>query len=334
MRKIYLFVAMLAGTACIAQPNRLVLLEHFTQASCGPCASSNPRISEIINANPEKVIAIKYQVSWPGVDPMYDHNRAEVDNRVSYYTVVGVPNSVLDGNFYNGHPNYWDESFLDTRRAVASPFKIDVTHRLSAAKDSIIAHVKVTALTDVVGSSLKAHIAVIERNIYFSAPPGTNGEKHFEHVMKKMLPNQLGNTLPNSWAANHVVEITQSWKLKNIYDMKELGVVVFVQDNTTKEVHQAAYSSPLVVGIAEESSSVFKAYHTGEAVRIILHKPMNEHILNLYNTSGQLISSVQVEPGMTELSILTNGYPAGIYLAALADPSGLLLSPTKIQVLR
>ncbi|MBK8450842.1 MAG: hypothetical protein IPL42_12815 [Saprospiraceae bacterium] len=32
------------GTMLIGQSQRKVLIEHFTQASCGPCASINPVI--------------------------------------------------------------------------------------------------------------------------------------------------------------------------------------------------------------------------------------------------------------------------------------------------
>jgi hypothetical protein len=60
---------MISGvTASFGQ--RLVLLEHFTQASCGPCASQNPALNALLDNNTTKVVAIKYQTSWPGTDPM------------------------------------------------------------------------------------------------------------------------------------------------------------------------------------------------------------------------------------------------------------------------
>jgi hypothetical protein len=39
--------------------NRLVLVEHFTQASCGPCASQNPALKTLLDANNTKVVALK-----------------------------------------------------------------------------------------------------------------------------------------------------------------------------------------------------------------------------------------------------------------------------------
>ena len=54
-----------------AQVAQMPIVEHFTQASCGPCASQNPTLYTTLgtfgSANYAK---ITYQTSWPGVDPM------------------------------------------------------------------------------------------------------------------------------------------------------------------------------------------------------------------------------------------------------------------------
>ena len=80
---------------------RMVLLEQFTNASCGPCASENPTIVSLHNTNATKMALIFYHVNWPGAsDPMYTANPSELKTMVSYYNVgaVGVPYAVLDGS--------------------------------------------------------------------------------------------------------------------------------------------------------------------------------------------------------------------------------------------
>ena len=67
---IYCLALFVFGLTTNAQTTRLVLAEEFTQASCPPCASQNPAFNNILNTNGTKVVAIKYQTSWPGVDPM------------------------------------------------------------------------------------------------------------------------------------------------------------------------------------------------------------------------------------------------------------------------
>lgn len=234
---------LLLALSVSAQSQRLVLLEYFTQASCGPCATYNPTINAMLAANPNTVIALKYQTDWPGIDPMNAHNPTEVDSRVTYYNVGAVPNGVIDGNYYNGHPNGVTIGSINTRASVASPFEIEMTHMLSPNLDSIHVTATITA-SQAITQPLTARVAVIEKQISFLSPPGTNGETVFHSVMKKFLPNVNGTTLPSSMNAGDEIVITESWKLANVYDLNQLAVVAFVQNTTTKEVHQSALSAP------------------------------------------------------------------------------------------
>ena len=93
---------------------------------------------------------------------------------------------------------------------------------------------------------LFARFAIIERNIYFTAAPGSNGEKHFEGVMKKMLPDANGTALPSTMVQGDSVVYNFTWTMANVYNQVQLAVVGFVQDDATKEVHQAGYSRTLI----------------------------------------------------------------------------------------
>jgi len=106
MKKITTLLALACVTSfSFGQSQRLTLLEEFTQASCGPCASQNPALNTLLNANTTKAISIKYQTSWPGVDPMNAQTQTDVGPRVTYYTVSGVPNIRYDGNVLTGAPS-------------------------------------------------------------------------------------------------------------------------------------------------------------------------------------------------------------------------------------
>ena len=258
MKKFYTFtVLLLAYSMTYAQTQRLILLEHFTQASCGPCASYNPAMQALITqpANQDKIIAVKYQTSWPGVDPMNAHNPGEVQTRVNLYGVTGVPNSVIDGNVFNGSPVDWGQDTIDNRTVVTSPFEMFVSHSFDEGLDSIIVTVKIKATQAVSGANLLAHIAVIENHISFATAPGSNGEKDFYSVMKKMLPNANGTSIGSTFDINDSIEITQSWAMRNIYDLDEIAVVAWVQNSSTKEVHQAA-KSPAATFTAQNTTEV------------------------------------------------------------------------------
>ena len=240
-----------------AQSQRLVLFEEFTQASCPPCATTNPGLNAMLNAHPEQVVSIKYQTSWPGTDPMNAQNPTQVATRVTYYSVTGVPDGELDGGIgFSGQPAGMSYGDVSSRYAVTSPFTIDVDFHLSAAKDTIYCHGMIRC-TQAVTGALVAHTVVIDRNVYYTTAPGSNGEKEFEGVMRQMLPSASGFTLPNSWAVGDSLELDYSWKLPSYLiqtvngqpdstNINQLACVIFVQNNTTKDVLQAGYMAPQI----------------------------------------------------------------------------------------
>jgi Outer membrane protein Omp28/Secretion system C-terminal sorting domain len=241
-RTTLLSIMFLATTLVFGQTQKLSLIEHFTQASCGFCPPGNIHIDEIVETNSENVIVMRYQVWWPGYDPMYFHNTADVDNRVGYYSVSGVPHSVYEGNVYSGNNYYAITDELVTSRTTSdASFNIEVDHTISPNNDSIYITISYSA-TEAVSGNLKAHVAVVERHIPFDEAPGSNGEKDFYNVMKKMFPDANGTDLPESMADSDSETLTFSWKLENVYNVNELAVIAFVQNGDTKEIMQAALS--------------------------------------------------------------------------------------------
>ena len=253
MKKLsFLLLACFAATSLFAQHERMVLVEHFTQASCGPCASYNPGFQATLD-NHDFIAPIRYQTSWPGVDPMNSANPSEVATRVSLYNIQGVPNPVLQGdpsaNISNGTLNAAHNS--------PSPFQINLTAELSNilgsspedypqlnADTQIDVQMEIIA-GDAVSGNLRAFIVVTEEEVVYASPPGSNGEKDFQNVMRKMLPNANGTTLDN-FANGDAITINESWTVASyVRELSELAVVAFVQDITTKEVFQAAFTKPV-----------------------------------------------------------------------------------------
>jgi hypothetical protein len=246
MKKIYalFFLFTFFGLTGSGQSPRLVLLEEFTSSTCGPCATYNPTIIQRLQQYPDQFTAIFYHVGWPapGNDPMYLHNQLDNNARVSYYGVNTVPRSVLDGNYYNGHPNGWNMTTITNRQAVPSPFTLQLQHELSPSQDTFFITMIAVASQNITGQ-LVAHNAVIEKHIHFTSPPGNNGETDFYNVLKKLLPSKSGFTLPASMQDGDYVIIESYWVHENVYDVDELATVGFIQDNADKEVQQAINST-------------------------------------------------------------------------------------------
>ena len=256
MKKITLLALLITTTVVMAQTQRFVVFEEFTQASCGPCASQNPAFNALLASNSTKTIGLKYQTSWPGFDPMNLHNPTEVATRVTYYGVSGVPYCRMDGSTeptgsaYAGAPANVTQNMINTRYAITSPFEVTVSHTVNNALDSafitvVVKNVSGSTLTSGSAGSLKLHVIIAEEEINFNSAPGSNGEKDFYGVMKKMVTTDAGLAMADSWTNNQTQTFTYDVALPSyMYNLGEVAIVSFVQENTTKEILQGDYSAP------------------------------------------------------------------------------------------
>jgi hypothetical protein len=247
MRKFTLLALLMICISLVyGQSQRMVLHEEFTQTNCGPCAGVNPTFHTWMTQHPDIYTQIYYHVWWPGAnnDPMYLANMVDNGVRVGLYGVsaIGVPYAVIDGNYWANVGGYLQWSTIDNRSQMPSPIEIKVQHRISAGHDSIYLTM-IGKATAAVTASMYAQNVVIEKHIHFNTAPGSNGEKDFYQVMKKMLPTSSGVTLPATMAVGDYVLIEASWAFANVYDYNEIAAVSFIQDKNTKEVYQAANSS-------------------------------------------------------------------------------------------
>jgi hypothetical protein len=257
MKKILLLLTIfLTGNFVFAQTQRLVLSEEFTGETCPPCATYNPAFNALLNANPTKVVSIKYQNDIPSVGPqIYKYNTVDVEARQTYYTNGSSPSVHVDGGA-GTHPNSVTQTTINNRYAVPSNFSMTATHTLSPGLDSIYARVVVRAAQTITAmSSLYLQIVVIEREIWGYTSP--NGESSYEGVLRKMLPTAAGTLLQANWNTGDSVVTNVAWKIAPppagvtvIPIPKELAIVAFVQNNANKQVQQATYSPPLVANDA------------------------------------------------------------------------------------
>jgi hypothetical protein len=235
MKKIQLLVSgLLLSVGAFAQAPKFVLFEHFTQASCGPCAAQNPGFeTNILNANSQTVRHIAYHTSWPGVDPMNAANATEVADRVTYYNVSGVPDVVLQGNYKQGGPASMTQADVDAQFSMGSPIKIEVTEVDNGATRDVTVVVKTIGTAPT--GTFKLYTAVVEDPIDYTTAPGSNGELHFPNVFRKMYPSTAGENVtlaPVGGAVtfNYTYNIDPTWVAANV------KVVSFLQETTSKEV--------------------------------------------------------------------------------------------------
>ncbi len=246
-----LFFSLLT-VVCFGQSPRMTMVEEATQASCGPCASANPALQAMLNANPDKAIFIAYQVWWPGDDAMYEDNTAGVDWRIGDYypSIGGAPNIVVQGNSSAQSTTYLTQALIDDTYAEMSEFDMNLNAEI--VDGLLLITGDITATAEVTGD-LRLRLVITEHTINGEdlAFQGTNGETEFHHVFKEFVNGTTGITLEPTWAVGDTYTIDESFDLGtlNVYNYTEIEVVGMIQNDDNKFVHQAAKAEDLAISV-------------------------------------------------------------------------------------
>lgn len=212
---------------------RKPLHEVFTASTCGFCPDANEAIDAVVlnPANFDNATLIKYQTSWPGAGDPY--TTPEVSNRVSYYGITGVPAFFVDANSDSG--TGYTQAKFNTYAAVPAFFEIEATHTFSGF--DIEVDITITPYMNWEG---KCRVAVVEKQT--TGNVGSNGETEFNHVMMKMLPNPTGTTVDLTSGTPYNFQVSGNLASTFIEEIFDLEVVVFLQDDSNKDVMQSNYS--------------------------------------------------------------------------------------------
>jgi len=136
---------------------------------------------------------------------------------------------------------------IDSIYAISSPFTLTLNHSFSPAWDTL--HIRLliranTALSFTAGA-LKARFAITEDSIWFFAPPGSNTEKTFYKVCKKMIPGAGGLELRSQWTENQLDSVVIDFPMITyMSNLNNLSLAAFVQNDETKSVLQTVLSPP------------------------------------------------------------------------------------------
>ncbi len=301
----------------IGERQRLVLLENFTNMSSAKCAEIEPKLNNIMEEYYLDAVDLRYHTSFPGEDVFNLQNVEEPSARSLYYGISEVPATVMDGNQYNGTTSGWfDLKAQFEEQSLSDPcFLIELNTKKST--NSIQIQANITALKN--KSNTTVYIAVLEKEIHGIA--GENGQTEFRNVLKKMLPDAGGRNILNTWNAGETKTFNEFWEYKNVYDTDNLIVVVFVQDEYTKEVYQSVSSDIPLVSSSENQNNLQNTatcYIYPNPVQnkcyINFNKPTKrKQSVKLFDATGKLLKIKTILKGATKVDIDMEKYPYGIY---------------------
>ncbi|MFN3529986.1 MAG: T9SS type A sorting domain-containing protein [Bacteroidia bacterium] len=299
--------------------NDIIVFEHFTNASCGPCAAHNPTMEAVMSANTDKATSIKYHTSWPGTDPMYSFNTVDPTARVGYYQVNGVP-SVRISNQPNLSPAGFNQQTINSLYPVVGP-AFNYTVLTEIVNDTLKVSGSVMRFRPINAQDLTLHVAVVEDPVDYSTPPGSNGEKNFPNVVRKLLPDPQGTHLGNGAA---LTNFNFSYRLAPEIIQNHIYVVVFVQASESKIAYRGAKikagASLFPTSNPElQNSSEIRIYPnptTDYAYLMLQLTKDGMFSYRIYDTAGRTVkspSAQSLEAGEHQIALELTGLPKGLY---------------------
>ncbi len=220
---------------------RHLLLEEFTNTSCGPCASQNPGIDAFLEGvGAGNVAAIKIHTDFPGQDdPFFLADPVEHQARRDYYGVSSVPTVIIDGVYpltWHGGNYYSDVSGL-----FAPPLEADVAVALNGSGGSYTATVEVAGTDELAAPrEVTLRAAAVLRYTEYGSAPGSNDETEFHDPALVFLPDAAGTAVTVEAGSTETFEFPFELTLEDPWAEDELQVVAFVQDDATLEILQTA----------------------------------------------------------------------------------------------
>lgn len=282
----------------------LPFFESFTSSTCGPCAPFNTNVfNPFMDSHPDDIAVLKYQMSWPAPgDPYYTD---EGGVRRSYYGVSFVPDLYTGGNQTATNSGAVDSAFdYETNK----PAFFEMTSSLSISGDNVYVDVNIMPFISV---NMKVNIAVVE--VETTENTGNNGETSFEHVMMKMLPDADGTAVSFEAGTNSEINEMFDMSSTNVEDMDDLMVVVFVQDDATKQVMQSTFALGQPLGLDDENLQNVGMYpnpsngqlniSTDRELQITIHDILGKKVFSKDGINTEVLDVSHLNNGMYLVNI-------------------------------
>jgi thiol-disulfide isomerase/thioredoxin len=304
---------------------KVVLIEQFTNASCGSCAEYTPQVVQYADSHNDNIISIVYHGPYPGLDSMYTESAEDVNSRMDFYNIFSVPTSFVDGTFFQGSSFDLLQNIDDTlshRMLATASYNISFQD-IVINETNVRGNIRVENSDSDVINTIFLHIALVEKLVLKSSyisSPGSNSETKYNYVVRKLLNSANGNRIN---FIDNEGSISIDWNTNNFKNIEQLRIVAFVQDTLTKEVYQSAYFDPFINTTIHKQIEIEKIYPIPSSD--VINLTINQHIyvtnLSIFDVQGKLIQKKNLSNynGVYKCSI--NELKPGIYFMNLENKS-------------
>ena len=304
----------------------------------------DPTVEQAFDNNSDKSILVQVHSSSSG-DIFYNNH---MGGRMNFYSgfnrFFGYPTLLVDGLKEPTFPYtiFRVTNEIDNRRAIETPVSIEPELSQSLAKtgniNSTVNYKTTITSEEVFGSkSLRLLMFIVETNIEYSAPNGTQNHKH---VALDIVPDENGIIvdLTNENNLSHVIEGSFEYNLTENH-----SIVSIVQDFNTGEIYQAiktTYDQYFLDTVENEItnpsnfsiSNVFPNPFnptTNISFTVGNESPLSIQVSNIIGKQiDNIIDNKSYSPGNYTVQWNASEYPSGTYFIKLITTEGIEIKKT------
>lgn len=301
-------------------PRKYVVAEEFTGIDCSGCPTAAKILDDLMDEKDKLIVIAYHENHYSASNPVFNNPNGQ--KRLSYYKVTGLPTVVMDGGTMPYPPVMKDfESRYDQRIALTSPVSIALALTPLGGKN-YKTDVTVTKQGVLPSGPLKLLVAVTERNIDYTWMTMNK----LNYVERLMLPDANGTPLNisvNSQTNSFTFSLNPKWQ------QDYCDLVVFVQNDATKEILQAEKISCAPVQSNDVSADMISGFDKGiscptsitPSVRIrnsgttmltsaVINYSINGGVTKIYNWTGNLEPYKQTMVTLPKMMVALNPQPA------------------------
>ncbi len=336
----------------IGERTRTILLESFANTSntAPPPQYSEKTIADSLSYFPAKyagaptigtqVIKVNYHLNFPANDPFNQQNPADPSSRALFYNIVSTPKSILDGHKDDLDRPFtvWSRQSYGTRSLQLA--QATLTTAVSTSSPGVVnINVKVDAVFDLPANTV-LHVAVLETGVPLGSLTTAQkaqvltGETQFYYLLKAMLPSASGTpfgTVLKTGSSRSFNNIQWTPDPAKLYaPSNDLAVVVFLQNESTKEVYQVSYTTGLtdpgvVTGIEPvlaEDVQVYPVPANREMHVVMPGVLLNPASVQLIDQTGRAAIETTIQGGQTSKTLNVGELAQGVYILQINVGNG------------
>lgn len=247
----------LFSTVSFAQVPKKIVVEHFTNSWCPPCATRNPGFyNNFSNSNNGNMIHLAYHPSSPFPTCIFSaHNTSGNNERTNYYGIFGAtPRLVINGTVVPSSTSYNSGSLFAPYLGQTSPVSISITES-NVGTDSIKIDVTITTQGTHNLPAQKLFVVLAEDTINYVSP---NNEAHHYDVYRRTLYPNITNGINIPTQMGATLTYSETVKIHSAWDVTKIFTTAILQDAISKQVTQAERTTPSLSVISAPNLGVDK----------------------------------------------------------------------------